>query len=102
MSNLVGNPGDQFACVVAHIMYNEKAKMHVSLLWNSLLNSNFLLFQERQPPSQRMPVYYPAPNVSRPASQLTEEEQIKIAKRLGLISHLPTGVYDGSAKKSKE
>lgn len=57
-------------------------------------------YQER--PSQRMPVYYPAPNVSRPASQLTEEEQIKIAKRLGLISHLPTGVYDGSAKKGKE
>ena len=49
-----------------------------------------------------MPVYYPAPNVSRPASQLTEEEQIKIAKRLGLISHLPTGVYDGSAKKGRE
>ncbi|KAL4236887.1 RING finger protein 11 [Mactra antiquata] len=51
---------------------------------------------------QRMPVYHPAPNVSRTASQLTEEEQIKIAKRLGLISHLPTGIYDGSSKKGKE
>ena len=48
------------------------------------------------------PVYHPTPNVSRQAHQLTEEEQIKIAKRLGLIQHLPTGVYDGTAKKAKE
>ncbi|XP_045158863.2 RING finger protein 11-like isoform X1 [Mercenaria mercenaria] len=50
----------------------------------------------------RMPVYHPSPNVSRTASQLTEEEQVKIAKRLGLISHLPTGIYDGTSKKGKE
>lgn len=49
-----------------------------------------------------MPVYHPTPNVSRPASQLSEEEQIKIAKRLGLISHLPTGIYDGTSKRGKE
>ncbi|KAL5016082.1 hypothetical protein ScPMuIL_005671 [Solemya velum] len=54
------------------------------------------------PYQERVPVYHPSPNVSRPANQLTEEEQIKIAKRLGLISHLPTGVYDGSVKKGKE
>ncbi|KAH3697214.1 RING finger protein 11-like [Dreissena polymorpha] len=53
-------------------------------------------------PSQRAQLYYPSPNVSRPANQLTEEEQIKIAKRLGLISHLPTGIYDGTSKKGKE
>lgn len=47
-------------------------------------------------------MYHPAPNVSRPANQLTEDEQIKIAKRMGLISHLPLGVYDGSSKKGKE
>ncbi|XP_052776619.1 RING finger protein 11-like [Mya arenaria] len=51
---------------------------------------------------QRTPVYHPTPNVSRQASQLTEEEQVKIAKRLGLINHLPTGIYDGTSKKGKE
>lgn len=48
-----------------------------------------------------LPVYYPSPNISRPVSQLTEEEQVKIAKRLGLIQHLPTGTYDG-CKKNRE
>ena len=47
------------------------------------------------------PVYYPSPNVSRQASQLTEEEQVKIAQRMGLIQHLPTGSYDG-CKKNRE
>jgi len=55
------------------------------------------------PPYQEsIPVYHPTPNVSRPATQLTEEEQIKIAKRLGLIHHLPTGVFDGCNKRAKE
>lgn len=55
------------------------------------------------PPPYResVPVYYPSPNISRPVSQLTEEEQVKIAKRLGLIQHLPTGIYDG-CKKNRE
>uniref|UniRef100_A0A1W7R9T4 RING finger protein 11 n=1 Tax=Hadrurus spadix TaxID=141984 RepID=A0A1W7R9T4_9SCOR len=56
---------------------------------------------ESQDPPVTVPVYYPSPNVSRPASQLTEEEQVKIAKRIGLIHHLPTGIYDGS-KKNRE
>nr|ACO15188.1 RING finger protein 11 [Caligus clemensi] len=47
------------------------------------------------------PVYYPSPNISRPASRLTEEEQVKIAQRMGLIQHLPTGSYDG-CKKNRE
>jgi E3 ubiquitin-protein ligase RNF11 len=47
------------------------------------------------------PIYYPSPNVSRPANQLTEEEQVKIAQRMGLIQHLPTGSYDG-CKKNRE
>jgi len=34
-------------------------------------------------------------------TQLTEDEQVKIAKRIGLIQHLPSGVYDGT-KKVKE
>ena len=46
-------------------------------------------------------MYHPTPNVTRPASQLTEEEQVKIAKRIGLIQHLPTGTYDG-CKKNRE
>jgi len=49
-----------------------------------------------------LPIYHPTPDVSRTASQLSEEEQVKIAKRLGLISHLPTGIYDGTSKKGKE
>lgn len=55
----------------------------------------------RQSNQIRVPVYHPTPDVSRVASQLTEEEQIKIAKRIGLIHHLPSGIYDGS-KKAKE
>lgn len=34
-------------------------------------------------------------------TQLTEDEQVKIAKRIGLIQHLPSGIYDGT-KKVKE
>nr|CAD7577170.1 unnamed protein product [Timema californicum] len=50
---------------------------------------------------EAIPVYYPSPNVRRFATQLSEEEQIKIAKRIGLIQHLPIGTYDGS-KKNRE
>ncbi|KAG5447884.1 RING finger protein 11 [Clonorchis sinensis] len=35
------------------------------------------------------PILHPAPGISRPMSQLTEEEQVKIATRMGLISTLP-------------
>lgn len=48
-----------------------------------------------------LPIYYPSPNVSCTVSQLTEEEQVKIAKRIGYIQHLPTGTYDG-CKKNRE
>lgn len=47
------------------------------------------------------PIYHPSPSVSRSVTQLTEEEQVKIAKRIGLIQHLPTGKYDG-CKKNRE
>lgn len=47
------------------------------------------------------PVYHPSPSVTRSVTQLTEEEQVKIAKRIGLIQHLPTGIYDG-CKKARE
>jgi len=55
----------------------------------------------QEPSNNTAPVYYPSPNVSRPASQLTEEEQVRIAQRIGLIQHLPTGVFDG-CKKNRE
>ncbi|XP_039967713.1 RING finger protein 11 isoform X3 [Bactrocera neohumeralis] len=44
------------------------------------------------------PVFFPSLSTRRPASNLTEEEQVKIAKRIGLIQHLPIGTYDGSKK----
>ncbi|XP_037088563.1 RING finger protein 11-like isoform X2 [Pollicipes pollicipes] len=53
-------------------------------------------------PEDRATVFYPSPNVVRTAAQLTEEEQVKIAKRMGLIQHLPSGTYDGAARKNKE
>ncbi|XP_014024953.2 RING finger protein 11 isoform X1 [Salmo salar] len=55
---------------------------------------------------QELPVYHPTPSQARMASQLTEEEQVRIAQRIGLIQHLPKGVYDagrdGSEKKIRE
>lgn len=61
------------------------------------------LFQER---TQPVPVYHPTPGESRLASQLTEEEQVRIAQRIGLIQHLPRGIFDPgsdpSDKKGKE
>ena len=51
---------------------------------------------------EQAPVYQPAPSVSgNRGSRLSEDEQIRIAKRLGLIQHLPSGTYDGS-KKARE
>uniref|UniRef100_A0A5F7ZET9 RING finger protein 11 n=2 Tax=Macaca TaxID=9539 RepID=A0A5F7ZET9_MACMU len=59
-------------------------------------------YQEQVP----VPVYHPTPSQTRLATQLTEEEQIRIAQRIGLIQHLPKGVYDpgrdGSEKKIRE
>lgn len=53
-----------------------------------------------------MPMYHPTPSQARLATQLTEEEQIRIAQRIGLIHHLPKGIYDGgqdgSEKKIRE
>ncbi|XP_033113353.1 RING finger protein 11-like [Anneissia japonica] len=50
------------------------------------------------PYQEQAPVYHPTPGQRRTVSQLTEEEQVKIAKRMGLIQHLPTGKYDASKK----
>ncbi|KAG9350864.1 hypothetical protein JZ751_024753 [Albula glossodonta] len=54
----------------------------------------------------QVPVYHPTPSQTRLATQLTEDEQVRIAQRIGLIQHLPKGVYDagrdGSEKKIRE
>ncbi|KAG9479405.1 hypothetical protein GDO78_012860 [Eleutherodactylus coqui] len=41
-----------------------------------------------------VPVYHPMPSQTCLATQLTEEEQIRIEQLIGLIQHLPKGVYD--------
>ncbi|KYO32298.1 RING finger protein 11 [Alligator mississippiensis] len=49
------------------------------------------------PPYQEqasVPTYHSVPGQSCLATQLTEEEQVRIAQRIGLIQHLPTGVFD--------
>ena len=40
-------------------------------------------------------------STNNPLNQMSEEEQIRIAQRLGLIQHLPLGSFDGK-KKNKE
>lgn len=54
---------------------------------------------------QSLPIYYPTSYSSSHllVSQLDEEEQIQLAKRIGLIQHLPTGTYDdGGSSKTRE
>lgn len=51
--------------------------------------------------SMSQQVFYLTPNVQRTADQLTEEEQIKLLKRMTLIQQLPSGFYDEN-KKNKE
>ncbi|KAM4748592.1 RING finger protein 11-like [Rhinophrynus dorsalis] len=61
---------------------------------------------EPPPPYQErdaVPVYHPTPSQTRLATQLTEEEQVWIAQRIGLIHHLPKGSYDpGSGPAEKK
>ncbi|XP_063148572.1 RING finger protein 11-like [Candoia aspera] len=49
-----------------------------------------------------IPVYHPTPSQARPATQLTEEEQIRIAQRIGLIQHLPKGIFDPGSEPSEK
>lgn len=55
---------------------------------------------ERESP--RMPVYHLTPNQRRTANQLSEEEQVKIAQRIGLIQHLPRSTWDSSQVENKK
>ncbi|KAK4313522.1 hypothetical protein Pmani_015137 [Petrolisthes manimaculis] len=47
------------------------------------------------------PIFFPSASSTQATSGLTEEEQVKMAKRMGLITHLPCGTFDES-KKSGE
>ena len=44
--------------------------------WYSGQGTQLVLLQQEAVNTVAAPVYYPSPNVSRPASQLTEEEQV--------------------------
>lgn len=58
---------------------------------------------EPPPPYQeraQVPVYHPTPSQTRLATQLTEEEQVRIAQRIGLIQHLPRGIFDPGSEPS--
>ncbi|KAM6972777.1 RING finger protein 11a [Aplochiton taeniatus] len=58
------------------------------------------------PPTYQVLLYHLTPSQSLLASQLTEEEQVRIAQRIGLIQQLPKGVFnhvlEPSDKKFKE
>uniref|UniRef100_A0A674JW38 RING finger protein 11 n=2 Tax=Terrapene triunguis TaxID=2587831 RepID=A0A674JW38_9SAUR len=57
-----------------------------------------LILKEHEP----IPVYHPTPSQTRLATQLTEEEQIRIAQRIGLIQHLPKGIFDPGTEPSEK
>lgn len=54
-----------------------------------------------QQQQQQQQVFYMNPCLQRTADELTEEEQIKLLKRMALIQQLPSGTYDEN-KKHKE
>ncbi|XP_076129557.1 RING finger protein 11-like [Alosa pseudoharengus] len=58
-------------------------------------------YQERA--AQHVPVFQP---LGGPPPQLSEEEQVRLALRIGLIQHLPRGIYQPSQqhpdKRNKE
>ncbi|XP_001632646.2 RING finger protein 11 [Nematostella vectensis] len=55
---------------------------------------------EPPPPYQEeAPIYIQS---QRSPHLLSEEQQIRLAQRLGLIQHLPVGEYDGSKGKKRE
>ena len=78
---------------------NSSSFMPSSLPVNGISNSGFSDLMSSSGNSSQ--VYYLAPNIQRTADQLTEEEQIKLLKRMTLIQQLPTAAYDEN-KKNKE
>ena len=49
---------------------------YCKMSWYSGQGTQLVLLQQEAVNTVAAPVYYPSPNVSRPASQLTEEEQV--------------------------
>ncbi|KAM5320492.1 RING finger protein 11 isoform 1-T1 [Glossophaga mutica] len=86
-----------------HIRYSSFLPHPEMCTWSELVCLRCPVSVSEQVP---VPVYHPTPSQTRLATQLTEEEQIRIAQRIGLIQHLPKGVYDpgrdGSEKKIRE
>ncbi|XP_039258894.1 RING finger protein 11-like isoform X1 [Styela clava] len=68
--------------------------------FSSLSNSNGSRNAESR--ESNMPVYHLTPNQRRSANQLSEEEQVKIAQRIGLIQHLPRSTWDNSQVENKK
>ena len=69
---------------------------------NTALSSSLQQYaNSSQQQQQQQQFYYLTPNVQRTADQLTEEDQIKLLKRMALIQQLPSGSFDDS-KKNKE
>ncbi|KAF6198714.1 hypothetical protein GE061_008466 [Apolygus lucorum] len=58
-------------------------------------NTSVVVPSDPAPPYMEVyyPVYYPSPSIARTGNQLTEDEQVKIALRIGLIQNLPEGKY---------
>ncbi|KAJ4945289.1 hypothetical protein JOQ06_013816 [Pogonophryne albipinna] len=91
--------GESLSLIGLHLQETNK-HMTITIHDVSLLTA---MIMER---SQHVPVYHPNPGESRSAYQLTEEEQVRIAQRIGLIHHLPKGIFnpgsDPTDKKVKE
>lgn len=75
--------------------------LQIGSLPNGSLGVSSSLNQGYSQNSTSQQVFYLTPNVQRTADQLTEEEQIKLLKRMTLIQQLPSGTYDEN-KKHKE
>lgn len=73
----------------------------ISLIRESEGSRDVVLESSPPPYQETVPTYYSSSNSNCPVTHLSEEEQIKIAKRIGFIQHLPTGLYDG-CKKNRE
>ncbi|EHA97993.1 RING finger protein 11 [Heterocephalus glaber] len=79
--------------------------LHESLSDRASFGEGMELDQEPLPPYQEQvphPVYHPTLSQTRLATQLTKKEQTSIAQRIGLIQHLPKGVYDPGRDRSEK
>jgi hypothetical protein len=72
--------------------------LNPNLSLNNFFSNNSMHSQNSNSQQQ---VFYLSPSQQRTADQLTEEEQIKLLKRMTLVQQLPTGSFDQN-KKHKE